>query len=943
MEPFLLQVARRIADEHPRNTDRVLAVFNNNRSKRFFLNQFRALGRPSFLPQVMTIDEFVASLGGLEIVPNEFLLFELYDIHVELEGDDRKYQTFEDFIAFGDLMMADFSEIDQYCVDAAKIFDNLHEIKSIGEWDIEGKPLTERQQRYLAFYRSLYQYYSKLHNRLLAEGKAYGGMAYREVASNIGTLADRCPHEAVYFVGFNAISECERLIISEFCRLGNGHLIADNDVYFLRPEQEAGHFLRKHKEEFPELEPHGTSRFASPGKRITLVECPENILQCKYAAALLSQILANDGEALENTALVIADESLLMPALNALPAADKEYHVNISMGYAFADSAVHALAMKVFSLLSRRTDRGYYHSDILDLMSDRLVADALGLSNMRHRTEAFLRSDSRIRCSADDIEALLRSAGADNPACLRFLFPDHKPAADDCLAILRQLAALIASTHAIETNKKELQALGSLVEVLDNLNLLVSKRIGSTDTPVIGNIETLEKIYSRLARRHSIALIGEPLSGLQILGVLETRNLDFRRVVLLSANEGVLPAGRGNNTLIPYDLKVRYGLPTYAEKDSVYAYNVFRLLSRADEAYLVFSSESDGMGKGEPSRFILQIQSELTKHFDIKVRSLVVKTDPHLQPALPAPTASKTDAILRAIDNAASHGLSPTSFYSYLECPLKYYYMRLLNIRKTDDLDEDLDASELGTCIHGVLEDIYRPLLGKPLKTNDLQHALDNLHDLMRPRFEQFFSHGRSTEGRNSFLHTVAEQQLKHLLSNEISQLQHHDITVLAVEHEADSYPIATTRSGTQVLIKGKVDRIDSYDGVLRIIDYKTGSLRSDELTLTARKKNIPGKWFQLMWYALLYCRCNTIGGPVVSGIYPLGHIRSDVRTASWDGQDILSPQMLDDFEAILRDKIEEMLNPDLAFLPVPSGNVCKFCHATSFCPHTAYTPKADS
>ena len=229
MEPFLLQVARRIADEHPRNTDRVLAVFNNNRSKRFFLNQFRALGRPSFLPQVMTIDEFVASLGGLEIVPNEFLLFELYDIHVELEGDDRKYQTFEDFIAFGDLMMADFSEIDQYCVDAAKIFDNLHEIKSIGEWDIEGKPLTERQQRYLAFYRSLYQYYSKLHNRLLAEGKAYGGMAYREVASNIGTLADRCPHEAVYFVGFNAISECERLIISEFCRRGNGHLIADND------------------------------------------------------------------------------------------------------------------------------------------------------------------------------------------------------------------------------------------------------------------------------------------------------------------------------------------------------------------------------------------------------------------------------------------------------------------------------------------------------------------------------------------------------------------------------------------------------------------------------------------------------------------------------------------------------------------------------------------
>ena len=185
METFLKQVARRIADTHPNDTDRVLVVFNNRRSLRFFQRRFVSLGRTMFLPRTMSIDDLVAELGGLKIVPNEFLLFELYSIHVELEGEERKYKTFDEFISFGDLMLGDFSELDQYCVDAADLFGNLHDLKAIGEWDIEGSELTPFQRDYLHFYRSLYEYYRRLHERLAAQGKAYGGMAYRQVAENI--------------------------------------------------------------------------------------------------------------------------------------------------------------------------------------------------------------------------------------------------------------------------------------------------------------------------------------------------------------------------------------------------------------------------------------------------------------------------------------------------------------------------------------------------------------------------------------------------------------------------------------------------------------------------------------------------------------------------------------------------------------------------------------
>lgn len=941
MDSFLLQVARRIADAHPHDTDRVLVVFNNRRSLRFFQRQFTHLGRTLFLPHTISIDDLIADLGGLKIVPNEFLLFELYSIHVELEGDERKYKSFDEFISFGDLMLSDFSELDQYCVDAADLFGNLHDLKSIGEWDIEGSELTPFQRDYLHFYRSLYQYYQRLHDRLLADGKAYSGMAYRHVADHIAELADRTlgagdslPWEAVYFVGFNALSECERRIIGEYVRRGVGHLITDGDAYFLLPGQEAGHFLRKHRAEFPEIVPAEPSLFAQGKRRITIVECPENGLQSKLAGRLLAdhpEWLA--GSEQERTAVVLADESLMLPCLSALPEGD--YNVNISMGFAFCDTAMHLLASRLLSLWRNADRRGYYHADILALLSDRHIVRLTGIGDLRRRTTHFLREGNIIRCHGRDI---LNFLGDDT---LAGIFTDQDLTVDAWLDTLRHTLASILETKMLDTNRKELQAAGSLAEILDYLGELQQTYGYITD------LATLEKIYLRIAQRHQIPLIGEPLSGLQMMGMLETRNLDFHRVVLLSVGEGTLPASRSASSLVPFELKRQFGLPTYQEKDAVYAFNFYHLLLRADEVYLVYSSESEAMGKGEPSRFIRQVECELAPRFGIEVRHLVVNNNepPHSTPAT-TDAGTKNTVVMQRLVELARKGFSPTVFNDYIECPLRYYYTRVLAIRRDDTLEDDLDASQLGTAIHNVLRDIYAPYNndGQPdshlsVDADGLRHALDELPQHMLRQFGALFHNGRAAEGRNHYLHSVAETQIRRMLQKEIALIeQGHTLEIIGLEKELGPLQI-----DDGICIKGTADRIDRFDGRLRIIDYKTGSLQDKEIAYTTTPNRngeivIPGKWFQLMCYALLYTHSASPTPPdshptLQAAIYPLRHLQSDVRPATWDGSADITPGLLADFRTMLTEQCRELMDPAIPFLPTAKKEHCRHCDIRTFCP----------
>ena len=929
METFLAEVAQRLRAEHPNDLYRTTVIFNNRRSGLFLRRQFALMKeQPFFLPQIIGIDELISELGGLSIVPNEYLLFELFDIHRHLDETNDRYANFEDFISFGEMMLADFSEIDLYCVDAQGLFNNLHDIKAIEKWNVETGQPTPFQEKYLTFYQSLYQYYTLLHQRLFDRKQAYGGMAYRHVAENIATLVPNRDERYYYFVGFNAVSTCEERIIKHYLQQGNGTFITDGDAYYYdNPSQEAGFFLRKspfHTGEYP-------AHFAMENKEITIVSCPENVMQCKYAGQQLAQqIQANPEHAIENTAIVLADETLLLPMLNALPPEIKT--ANVTMGYPFSNTGIHSLALKLFSLHQRRKDSFFYHIDILDILSDNGIASILEVENLHSRLSNLLANSHIIYATSDEIADLCHQLDCD-PSPVLFLFSQSSPTPDEFLLVMKQLIHTLYDTCALNNDHKEKESLACLLRIVDYLQDLQNQH------HYIDSLNTLLKIYTRLAQRNTVPFYGEPLQGLQILGVLETRNLDFEHVILLSANEGSLPSGRNSNTLIPYDLKKSFGIPTFHEKEAVYAYNFYRLLQRATYVHLVYHTEAEGMGKGEPSRFLLQVRRELAQLYpnNIVLNEEIVFANSQTTPISDSLSYPKSSLVLCRLEQIAEHGFSPSALNKYRNCPVRFYYENVLQIKETNPVNEDLEQNELGSCIHAVLEKIYSPFIGSSLTAESLKLALHDVDHLLAEVLDKQFHHGRSHAGRNHFLESVAKMQLSYFLKSEIKCLEKGDnIQILALEKEL-SYPIQIATNDTihKVVVAGTADRIDNWNGHTRIIDYKTGKVESKDLTVNEHEPNwadVSDKWFQVMLYTWLWHHTEQAGMPHFSGIYPLGNFQSNIIIAQWEGESNISPERLISFEKILQELISDILNPDLPFVANQNSKSCAYCPFAEIC-----------
>lgn len=943
METFLAEVARTLREKHPNDLDKVTVVFNNRRSGLFLRRQFAAMdGGPFFLPNIIGIDELVSDLGNLEIVPNEFLLFELYNIHCLIGGENRKFQTFEEFLSFGDMMLVDFSEIDLYCVDAQQLFSNLHDIKAIGEWDITTGELTEFQKRYLEFYQSLYQYYKLIHERLLSQGKAFSGMAYRHVAENIESLYENKPVHKIYFVGFNALSSSEKTIIQHYEKLGIGQLITDGDAYYYNDaDQEAGHFLRIHAATQSTEDKVYTDHFALGRKDITIVSCPENVLQCKYAGELLAQQVQHTPEnPIEQTAIVLADESLLMPTLNALPPEIKT--ANITMGYPFRSTAVHSLMIKLFSLQQRRRHNLFYHQDITDILTDLGICKILGINNIHYKLTHILTKEHFIYASKDEIDSFCKKMGCESTQ-LDFIFSEAEPTPDEFLKMAEQLTQILYTSKVYASDLKEKEALACLLEIIHHFQNL------QNEYHFVENLNVLLKIYTRMAQRRSVSFYGEPLQGLQILGVLETRNLDFKRVILISANEGTIPSGKTNNTLIPYNLKVAFGIPTFHDKDAVYAYNFYRLLQRADNIHLLYSTESDGMGKGSPSRFILQVRRELAERYpdNITIHEKVLSAPNFSTPKSDIDQFGKDPLSIHRIKEIAEKGFSPSALNKYRSCPLKFYYENILGIQENDAVSEDMERNELGSYIHAVLENTYGQCKDGYVTVEILQNALDNIDNLLSEVLSQQFNHGRSHIGRNHYLESVAKIQISKFLAKEIAQIKKGaQIRILGLE-ERLSHTITINIEGNDypVTIAGFADRIDQFNEFTRIIDYKSGKVEDKDLVVNDEQPDwsqVPDKWFQVMLYTWLYKHTHDTSSPHLAGIYPLGHTNSEFKHATWGSDEFMTPQHLAEFEQMLKEILSAIINPKIPFLPNQDSKnkLCQYCSFCETCYRATNTPQ---
>jgi len=941
MEPFLKETLRQIIANQSGHLEDITLVFNNRRPALFVKHYMRELlGDAFFLPNTIVFDDLIGELGDTELVQNEFLLFELYGIHRRVNPQDTR--TLEQFIPMADMMLSDFSEVDRYMVDVKDIYGYLKDLKEIGEWQIDGSKLTQFQKDYLRFYKSIYTYYTELNALLDSRGQAYYGKAYRKVAENIDTILDVQRDKMLYFIGFNALSKCEKRIIETYIRRGIGKFIPDGDKYYVDDEsQEAGYFLREHRElsMVKEYKEH----FAEVEKVINIVKAPDNVTQAKYAGSVLREITSSKSKIpISETALVLGDEGLLPAVLNSLP--DSIGQANITMGIPFIQTEMHSLALTLLSLyansrLSKHTSLHFYHKDLLDLLGNKYICGLTEAYKMPERAKQYLTEKNVIYGGLSDLETMFATLKSSIEP-IRFIFEADQDKPFDILNVAKQLTERIDKKGLIDNKSKEKAAIESLEQIIDYIETLKAKTETEGDRPIpIEDICTLKKIYLRIAQRHSISFIGKPLSGLQILGVLETRCLDFRRVILLSANEGVIPSTRNNNTLIPNSMKRLFKMPTYYEKDAVYAYNFYHLLQRAEEVYIV--SSNDG-SKDSESRFVQQLRAELSKRYKDTV-TLNELTVMNSNVSYGTNCKNYVEKTAEIVERLHKKRYSPSALNNYIACPLRFYYENLLNIRKGEEISDTIESNDLGTVIHQCLEDIYKPFIDKPLEKEALIAEIEMVPGRIEDLLEKFFTNGEIHEGKTDLMRSVAISQVVHFLKQEIAVLEEgHRVEIVQLEETMDT-PVELNLKGrssaTEVRFDTKADRIDRIDGRLRVIDYKSGRVKKEDINVESidpeNWQKLPAKWFQVMFYAWYYTRIHKVNEEMLSGLCPLQHLGGAFIPASLGDNSLLTKENMSQFEQLLGNILADIMDANTPFTAKPSDN-CKYCPIGAICPKIA-------
>lgn len=937
MKSFLEETAETLVKKYGNDLSQISIIFNNRRSGIYFKRSLEAaVNGACFLPQIISMDDYIQKVSGMTIVPHEYLLFELYDIHTKIGVANNRYKTFESFISFAEMMLSDFSEIDLYKVNAKDLFSNLHRIKEIEEWEVDAPSEMSFQKQYLEFYKSIYNYYEELHHRLQDQKKAYSGMAYRIASEKVGSQTVDKDH--LYFVGFNVLSTSEFEIINTLYRQGKATLLTDGDDYYFSDEkQEAGLFLRKHATTFKGIGPFENHFKAN--KTIKIISCPENLIQAKYAGALLSDIKQKQGEEkdkLEDTALILADEKMIVPVLNSIPY-NKE-GVNVTMGYPYTYTLTHSTVCKIIALYERSRGGAFHNKEVAAVLNDNLISKIINSEDKQNKIAEELQKKKTNYCNIDHLFELAKNISIDIEP-IRYLFDNQEITTDKILADFGHIAKSLQENKKIQENKKEIVAIETLKETIAYFSELQQSHQFITDLP------TFKKLYTSFTKRKNVSLIGEPLSGLQILGMLEARNLDFKRLIMLSVNEGILPSEKSTNTFITNDLRAYFGLPGHAEKDAVYANHFYRLLQRSEEIYLLYNTQTSGSSKGELSRYIQQIKCELAPKYhniNIEEQTIIAENNQEETAKPTSPDVTKTQAILNKIEYIASEkGFSPTALNNYRSCPKKFYYTNILGINEKEEYTDELDQSELGTFIHQVICEIFTQALDKKgyVVCDELKKQKENLEKTVEAAFSRITSD--HPNGKNHLLLSIAKTQIDKLLEKEINRIKSGDtIHILILEQSLQAtLSIQIGGKEKQVNISGTADRIDQVDGHPRIIDYKTGKTEAKDLIIDFDKP-LSDKSFQVLTYAWLYQNYDTNTKPtatssdtIESGIYPLRLTSSAYIPATYKNNPELNTEVIKQYQQQLKELITEICDPEATFRCEPrDAKSCEYCPMKSAC-----------
>jgi len=891
--------------------ENVVFILPSQRAKVFLKQTLKDKISVGFLPESLNIEQFVQQVSGIEKADSIQLLFHFYTIYKNLEKDPDSFDTFSSW-AF--TVLQDFNEIDQHLVDTKEIFVYIRDIERLKKWSVSGTfTETEFMKDHYSFLEKLNNFYPPLYQFLLEKKIGYQGLMYREACSNIEGYIEENVHKKFFFIGFNALNKAEEFLFQKVLETNNSDIYWDLDEVFFNTNHQAGTFIRKYKKEWKYYEKNPlktlSNSFSGP-KNIQIIGASKNTTQIKYAGEILENFTD-----FKNTALILADETLLPITLNSLP---KNINaINITMGYPLKDIPTTSLLFSIFQLfvsqekLQKTIVNEFYHKDVVRFLKHQSVYKLLSDENsalVDNFTEE-IGKENLIFISKAQIESILIDTIASVKSGISAIFNSYTTINEFLDRILNLIALLKEDVTTLE--KEYLFRFYTAFTQLKTLQ---------TEYEYFTDLKTLSLFFKQLISSETLSFQGEPLRGLQLMGMLETRVLDFENIILTSTNEGILPASSQQNSFIPFDVKIEFGLPTFKEKDAIFSYHFFRLLQRAKNVFILYNTEHDDFGSGEKSRFVTQLEM---MRDDIIYKNISPKVIPSKTALKEIP---KNEVTFERLKELAKKGISPSALTNYLYNPISFYKQKILKIKEFDDVEETVAFNTLGTVVHEALDELYTPFVGRFLSEENVSKMEKEANNLVIKHFKIQFKNGDISTGKNRLIYEVANRFVSNFLLKEKELLKDkkNKLKIIATEENL-SAEITIEGIDFPVKLHGQVDRVDELNGVLRIIDYKTGmvsstNLRVPEFENLRDEKHL--KAIQVLLYAYLFTKSKNynFNQPLEAGIYSFKNLNSgflpiDFALPRKKPETNITAEKLEEFITELKIYIQEIYNPEIDFI----------------------------
>lgn len=957
MESFLKLVAADLYKHTEGNLAHTAVVFPNKRAGLFF-NEYLAQesDSPIWSPAYVSISELFRSLSPWEVGDPVKLVCELYKI---FRRETQSTETLDDFYFWGEMLISDFDDADKNKVDTDKLFSNLQDLRNIMDdytfiddeqeeairqffqnFSIERR--TALKERFISLWDVLGNIYKGFRESLASQNIAYEGMMYRHVIEHLDV--DKLPYEKYVFVGFNVLNKVEHTLFTQLKDVGKAVFYWDYDEFYMKENRqavthEAGEFIRRNLRDFPSPLSGELFKNLSKPKEVHYIASSTENAQARY----LPQWIRNNLTTPEKeTAVVLCNEALLQPVLHSLPAEVK--HVNITMGFPLSQTPVYSFLIALLELHTHgfnfKSGR-YTFQSVVTLLKHPYTRQLTGQAEL---LEKELTRNNRFYPLPGEL-------GKDE--FLTRLFTPLSGNLNLCIRLSETLQQVAGIYQANTSGTEDTDAFNQLYrESLFKAYTTINRfRTLIEEDELTVQSETFRRLLVKVLSATNIPFHGEPAIGMQVMGVLETRNLDFRHLVLLSVNEGQLPKSGGDSSFIPYNLRKAFGMTTIEHKIAVYAYYFYRLLQRAEMITLMYNTSSDGLNRGEWSRFMLQFLIEwphpITRQF-LEAGQSPQGTSPI--------TVEKTPDVMRRMQSLFDVRANPKAKFSpsalnyYLDCPLKFYYRYVAGLSAPDEVSAEIDSATFGSIFHYAAEHIYKDLTthGKVINKEALETLLRNevkLQDYVDTAFKKLFFNVPQNEkpeynGVQLINSAVIARYLKQLLQND---LRYAPFTFIASEMEVDEpIDIQTPKGVIKSRIGGIIDRMDSKDGTLRIVDYKTGGDADtpphvESLFIPDKKRS--NYVFQTFLYAAIMCRKQPTMKIAPALLYIHRAATETYSPVIQMGEPRKPKEAVEDFSKYekeyrerLQGLLEEIFNPEKSFTQTEIIEKCTYCDFKALC-----------